>query len=123
MAEQQCEMCGRLIDAHNRHVRFRLPEPVLTSPDQEKVPGAWLSHDSPEMSVMMQIPSVGAGSQRNRLGQSGNCPLRRGHSGRHAGETGCREMGVGAGRRGLILLASTDHGYLRVLTAPGWPGS
>lgn len=25
-----------------------------------KVPGAWLSHDSPETSVLMQIPSVGA---------------------------------------------------------------
>lgn len=60
MAEQRCGMCGRLADAHDRHVRFRLPEPVLTSPGQEKVPGAWLSHDSPETSVMMQIPSLGA---------------------------------------------------------------
>ena len=53
-------MCGRLAGAHDRHVRFRLPEPVLTSTGQEKVPGSWLSHDSPETSVMMQIPSVGA---------------------------------------------------------------
>jgi hypothetical protein len=53
-------MCGRPVDAHDRHVRFRLPEPVLARPGQEKVPGAWLSHGSPETSVMMQIPSLGA---------------------------------------------------------------
>jgi hypothetical protein len=35
------------------------PEPVLSSPGQERVPGAWLSHESPEASVMMQIPGVG----------------------------------------------------------------
>jgi hypothetical protein len=53
-------MCGRPLDAHDRHVRFRLPEPVLTSPAQEKAPGSWLSHDSPETSVMMQVPAIGA---------------------------------------------------------------
>jgi hypothetical protein len=41
-------MCGHLVDAHNRHVRFRLPEPVLASPGREKAPGAGLSHDTPE---------------------------------------------------------------------------
>ena len=59
MAEQRCGMCGRPVDAHNRQIRFRLPEPVLDSPGQERVPGAWLSHQSPEVSVMMQIPGVG----------------------------------------------------------------
>jgi hypothetical protein len=49
-------MCGSPVDAHDRQVRFRLPEPVLDSPGQERVPGAWLSHESPEASVMMQIP-------------------------------------------------------------------
>jgi hypothetical protein len=44
----------------DRHVRFRLPEPVLNSPGQEKVPGSWLSHESPDTSVMMQVPSMGA---------------------------------------------------------------
>jgi hypothetical protein len=60
MAEQRCGMCGRPLDAHDRNVRFRLPEPVLISPAQEKAPGAWLSGNSAETSVMMQIPSVGA---------------------------------------------------------------
>ncbi|MGI8449781.1 MAG: DUF2199 domain-containing protein [Streptosporangiaceae bacterium] len=60
MAERQCEMCGRPVEAHDRHVRFRLPEPVLASQAQENAPGAWLSHDSAQTSVMMQVPSVGA---------------------------------------------------------------
>lgn len=60
VAEQQCGVCGRPVEAHDRHVRFRLPEPVLASPAQQKAPGAWLSHKTPEASVMMQIPSVGA---------------------------------------------------------------
>ncbi len=53
-------MCGRPVDAHDRHVRFRLPEPVLTSDAQERAPGAWLSHGSADASVMMQVPSIGA---------------------------------------------------------------
>jgi hypothetical protein len=57
--EQRCEMCGSPVDAHDRQIRFRLPEPVLDSPGQERVPGTWLSHESPEASVMMQIPGVG----------------------------------------------------------------
>ena len=67
-------MCGGPVDAHDRQIRFRLPEPVLDSPGQERValrvspeltreakrvPGAWLSHESPEASVMMQIPGAG----------------------------------------------------------------
>jgi hypothetical protein len=60
VAEQRRTMCGRPLDAHDRQVRFRLPEPVLTSPAQEKTPGSWLSHDSPETSVMMQVPAIGA---------------------------------------------------------------
>jgi hypothetical protein len=40
-------------------IPIRLPDPVLDSPEQECVPGAWLSHESPEASVMMQIPGVG----------------------------------------------------------------
>jgi hypothetical protein len=57
--EQRCEICGGPVDDHDRQIRFRLPEPVLDSPGQERVPGAWLSHESPEASVMMQIPGVG----------------------------------------------------------------
>ena len=56
---QRCGWCGNPGNAHDRHVRFGLPEAVLTSPGQEQVPGAWLSHGSPEKSVMMQIPGIG----------------------------------------------------------------
>ena len=53
-------MCGGPVDAHHRQVRFRLPDPVLNSREQDRVPGAWLSHESPEASVvMMRIPGVG----------------------------------------------------------------
>ena len=59
MAEQRCGVCGRPADAHDRHVRSGLPDPVAASPGQERVPGAWLSQGSPESSVMMQIPGAG----------------------------------------------------------------
>ena len=57
--ERRREMCGRPVGTNNRQIRFRLPEPVLESPGQERVPGACLSHENPEASVMMQIPGVG----------------------------------------------------------------
>jgi hypothetical protein len=60
MTERQCEICGRLVDDHDRNVRFRLPDPVLAHPQQERAPGSWLSHGSAEPSVMMQIPGIGA---------------------------------------------------------------
>ncbi len=53
-------MCGGPVDAHDRQIRFLLPEPVLDTPRQERASGAWLSHESPEASVMMQIPGIGA---------------------------------------------------------------
>ncbi|HEX8768135.1 MAG TPA: DUF2199 domain-containing protein [Jatrophihabitans sp.] len=54
-----CAMCGRSRDAHNRHVRFRLPDPVLAAPLRERTRGTWMSHDDAESSVMMQVPEVG----------------------------------------------------------------
>ena len=54
-----CSSCGRALDAHDRHVRFTLPDPVLASEGREHVSGAWLSHDDAWSSVMMQIPGVG----------------------------------------------------------------
>jgi hypothetical protein len=53
-------MCGRSRDAHNRHVRFTLPDPVLAAPQRERTAGSWLSHDDAAASVMMQVPGVGA---------------------------------------------------------------
>ncbi|HEY3558157.1 MAG TPA: hypothetical protein VGL05_11870 [Kribbella sp.] len=48
------------MDAHNRHVRFTLPTPVLDLPDREHTPGTWMSHATPRESVMMQVPGNGA---------------------------------------------------------------
>jgi hypothetical protein len=54
-----CRLCGRPVSEHNRHVRFRLPDPVLDTPDQERTPGTWMSHDTVEDSVLLQVPAVG----------------------------------------------------------------
>ena len=59
-SKQECAMCGRPVEVHDRHVRFVLPDPVLDSPHQGRVNGAWLSHGDANSSVMMQIPDFGA---------------------------------------------------------------
>ena len=59
-SNEVCTTCGRPLDAHNRHVRFRLPDPVNALPEREHTEGIWLSHDEPERAVMMQGPNVGA---------------------------------------------------------------
>jgi hypothetical protein len=55
-----CPSCGRTRDAHDRHVRFGLPDPVLSLPDRENTAGTWMTHSTPRESVMMQVPGVGA---------------------------------------------------------------
>jgi hypothetical protein len=60
MVDKQCALCGRDVSAHDRQVRFRLPQPVLDSPERDQGPGAWVSHGDAESSVMMQVPSIGA---------------------------------------------------------------
>lgn len=54
-----CPSCGRPLDAHDRHVRFTLPD-MLALPEQERTAGTWMSDDSAGASVMMQVPKVGA---------------------------------------------------------------
>lgn len=54
-----CHLCGRPLDSHNRHVRYRLPDPVAATPDWERLPDVWMSHGDPNSSVMMQVPGVG----------------------------------------------------------------
>ena len=54
-----CASCGRPLDQHDRHVRFRLPDPVLATNDQEHAPGVWMNDADPEKSVMMQVPDLG----------------------------------------------------------------
>jgi hypothetical protein len=51
-----CSTCGRPLDEHDRHLRFRLPQPVLeTVPDDdERVARSW-GND-----VLMQVQDVGS---------------------------------------------------------------
>ncbi len=54
MSEARCPTCGRLLDEHQRHLRFRLPEPVLEVPASERADRTW-GND-----VLMQVRDVGA---------------------------------------------------------------
>jgi catechol 2,3-dioxygenase-like lactoylglutathione lyase family enzyme len=60
VTDQVCPTCGRVLDAHNRHVRFRLPDPVLGCSPEGLPDGTWLSHADAGTSVMMQLPGIGA---------------------------------------------------------------
>ena len=59
-AEHSCGTCGREVNDHNVHIRFFLPDAVLQSAEQHHAPDAWLSHEEPNGSVMMQIPGIGS---------------------------------------------------------------
>ena len=49
-----CPTCGRPLDEHNRHLRFKLPQPVLDVPEHEREARTW-GND-----VLMQVQGVGA---------------------------------------------------------------
>lgn len=53
-----CAMCGRATTAHDRDVRFRLPDPVLNSPEQHRAEDSWLSDPDPNQATLMQIPYI-----------------------------------------------------------------
>lgn len=55
---QTCRMCGRATSAHDRDVRFRLPDPVLNSPEQHRDENSWLSDPDPNRATLMQIPYI-----------------------------------------------------------------
>jgi hypothetical protein len=48
-----CPTCGRPLDEHNRHFRFKVPEPVLAIPEADR-PGLTWGND-----VLMQVEGVG----------------------------------------------------------------
>jgi hypothetical protein len=41
MPEETCPTCGRRLDAHDRHLRFRLPDPVLAIPEEARAERTW----------------------------------------------------------------------------------
>ncbi len=55
-----CEACGRPVESHDRHVRFRLPDAVVRLPEQERTAGTWLADPDPGRAVMMEVPELGA---------------------------------------------------------------
>ncbi len=55
-----CTMCGRSTDAHDKHIRFSLPDPVLNSTRKDLASGTWLSHTDATSSILMQVDHIGA---------------------------------------------------------------
>ena len=49
-----CPNCGRPMDEHNRHIRLKLPEPVLSIPAEERAAVTW-GND-----VLMQVKDLGS---------------------------------------------------------------
>jgi hypothetical protein len=49
-----CTLCGRPTNEHDRHIRFRLPEPVLDIPEAKRATRTWGN------GVLMQVEGVGA---------------------------------------------------------------
>lgn len=48
-----CPTCGRSLDEHNRHIRFVVPEPVLSIPEEERAALTW-GND-----LLMQVKGIG----------------------------------------------------------------
>jgi hypothetical protein len=53
-----CEMCGLATSALDRDFRFRLPDPVLNSPEQHRAEDSWLSDPDPSKATLMQIQGI-----------------------------------------------------------------
>ena len=51
-----CAQCGRPLDLHDRHYRFRLPD-MLVGADGART---WCSHEDPASSVMLRARGVGS---------------------------------------------------------------
>ena len=48
-----CPKCGRPLEEHNRHIRFGVPEPILSIPEKERAALTW-GND-----VLMRVEGVG----------------------------------------------------------------
>ena len=54
-----CPTCGRPLDDHDRHLRLRLPDPVLATSLRERAPGVWMNGEDATCSDMLQVPGIG----------------------------------------------------------------
>jgi hypothetical protein len=60
LTRPQCALCGRSTAAHEKHIRFSLPDPVLHSTRKDPAAGTWLSHADATSSILMQVDHIGA---------------------------------------------------------------
>ncbi|HJU91461.1 MAG TPA: DUF2199 domain-containing protein [Pyrinomonadaceae bacterium] len=51
---KDCPHCGRPREEHNRHIRFKLPEPVLSIPEEDREAVTW-GND-----VLMEVKDLGS---------------------------------------------------------------
>lgn len=54
-----CASCGRATNDHDRHVRFGLPDPVLSRRELLDSPDFWSTDPDPTVAVMMVVPEMG----------------------------------------------------------------
>ncbi|MEU5757628.1 DUF2199 domain-containing protein [Nocardia sp. NPDC047648] len=54
-----CPDCGRVLDEHDRHQRFRLPEPVLRVSQPVPARDVWMSGSDMGGSELLQVRQVG----------------------------------------------------------------
>ena len=54
VSHAKCAQCGRPTDEHDRHLRFVLPEPVLSIPEHDRAANTW-GND-----VLMSVRDVGS---------------------------------------------------------------
>ena len=55
-----CLTCGSALDAHDRHIRYTLPDPLLAADGWQRVAGTWMSDPNAREAVMIYVPEVGA---------------------------------------------------------------
>lgn len=60
MSEHACDTCGHQPDEHDRHIRFRLPDPVLAHPGSESADDTWgVVNGDPMQSTFLMVQNVG----------------------------------------------------------------
>ncbi len=49
-----------MLDDHDRHVRYTVPDSLLSIPNWETTPGVWMTDEPLDKQVLLQVPGVGA---------------------------------------------------------------
>ena len=59
VSSSTCAQCGRPLDAHDRHVRFRLPDVVVSAGIELHDESVWMTDPDPDRAVMLRVEGVG----------------------------------------------------------------